>query len=269
MNTQSVPTVFTFVAQQLRTVMINGEPWFVAADVTSALNIDNTQTRRLDDDEKGVCSIHTLGGQQEMSIINESGLYSLILGSRKPEAKVFKKWVTSEVLPAIRKTGSYTRQADGDAPELISNSDMRNLTRLMWIMTHDFQFEQSLCNACWKSIRDVTGTKSPARFQVRHIPLIATECRRIYSITRGMRKVMLDAEAAAIKQIALGTQDENLILNEMRQKLEQINFEDSSKANLRLAKWEEGDIQSFVRRVSNEQDRHAKFQERLDLRLAA
>lgn len=62
---------------------------------------------RLDSDEKGVSSIHTPGGLQSVSVINESGLYSLILGSRKPEAKKFKKWVTSEVLPAIRKTGAY------------------------------------------------------------------------------------------------------------------------------------------------------------------
>ena len=62
---------------------------------------------RLDDDEKGVSSIDTLGGVQTMATVNESGLYSLIMGSRKPEAKRFKKWVTAEVLPSIRKTGSY------------------------------------------------------------------------------------------------------------------------------------------------------------------
>lgn len=103
----SAPVVFNFTSQALRVVMREGEPWFVAADVTDALGIDRTQTRRLDDDEKGVYSIHTPSGQQEMTVINESGLYSLILGSRKPEAKKFKKWVTPEVLPAIRKTGAY------------------------------------------------------------------------------------------------------------------------------------------------------------------
>lgn len=91
----------------VRTATINGEPWFVANDVCAILEIDRTQTRRLDDDEKGVCLIHTLGGDQKMSIVNEFGLYSLILRSRKPEAKAFRRWITHEVIPAIRKHGMY------------------------------------------------------------------------------------------------------------------------------------------------------------------
>lgn len=100
---------FTFSTQALRCIMRDGEPWFVAADVCDALGVGDTSqaASRLDDDERGTCTIRTPGGQQEMTIINESGLYSLILTSRKPEAKKFKKWVTSEVLPAIRKTGRY------------------------------------------------------------------------------------------------------------------------------------------------------------------
>ena len=81
---------------------LEGEPWFVAADVCRALGIDRTQTRRLDEDEKGVYSAQTPGGQQDMSIVNEPGLYALVLSSRKPEAKAFKRWITHEV---IRKTG--------------------------------------------------------------------------------------------------------------------------------------------------------------------
>ena len=87
----------------------NNEPWFVAKDVCNVLDMARHQdsTRYLDDDEKSMCLINTPSGEQEMVIINESGLYSLILRSRKPEAKAFKKWVTSEVLPAIRKQGGY------------------------------------------------------------------------------------------------------------------------------------------------------------------
>lgn len=101
---------------KVRVVERSGEPWFVAADVCRALGLDSTgkALTRLDDDEKGVNSIHTLGGSQMMTIINESGLYALVLGSRKPEAKAFKRWVTHEVLPAIRRTGRY--QADGVQP---------------------------------------------------------------------------------------------------------------------------------------------------------
>lgn len=91
----------------VRTATINSEPWFVANDVCAILEIDRTQTRRLDDDEKGVYLIHTLGGDQKMSIVNEFGLYSLILRSRKPEAKAFRRWITHEVIPTIRKHGMY------------------------------------------------------------------------------------------------------------------------------------------------------------------
>ena len=91
----------------VRTVSIDGEPWFVANDVCAILEIDRTQTRRLEDDEKGVCLIHTLGGDQKMSIVNEFGLYSLILRSRKPEARAFRRWITHEVIPSIRRHGMY------------------------------------------------------------------------------------------------------------------------------------------------------------------
>ena len=94
----------------VRTVVQNGEPWFVAADVCRALDVDRTQTRRLDDDEKGVCSIHTPGGKQDFATVNEPGLYSLVLSSRKPEAKAFKRWITHEVIPSIRKHGAYMTQ---------------------------------------------------------------------------------------------------------------------------------------------------------------
>ena len=98
---------FDFEKFSVRVVMLDGEPWFVAADVLESLELDRKALERLDGDEKGVSLIHTLGGEQEMTVINEPGLYSLILGSRKASAKRFKKWVTGKVLPEIRKTGSF------------------------------------------------------------------------------------------------------------------------------------------------------------------
>ena len=94
----------------IRIEMRNGEPWFVAKDVCNILEIKNsrdTLNKCLDEDERGVDIIYTPGGNQEMTIVSEAGLYSLILRSRKPEAKAFKRWVTHEVLPSIRKTGAY------------------------------------------------------------------------------------------------------------------------------------------------------------------
>ena len=94
---------------EIRTLLIDGEPWFVVADVCKALELGNPSmtVERLDADEKGISSIDTLGGKQRMAIINEPGLYSVILCSRKPEAKAFKRWITHEVIPAIRKHGAY------------------------------------------------------------------------------------------------------------------------------------------------------------------
>ncbi|MGU0713187.1 BRO-N domain-containing protein [Pseudomonas aeruginosa] len=107
MSTHLVP--FDFEGRQIRIVTDeHGEPWFVAADVLSTLTLDRKALERLDEDEKGVSSVHTPGGAQEMTTVNEPGLFGLVLGSRKAEAKRFKRWVTHEVLPAIRKTGTYS-----------------------------------------------------------------------------------------------------------------------------------------------------------------
>lgn len=89
--------------------MKDNESWFVANDVCKILDIANPRDTlaRLDEDEKGVVSTDTLGGKQELNAVNEPGLYSLVLGSRKPEAKEFKRWLTHEVVPSIRKHGMY------------------------------------------------------------------------------------------------------------------------------------------------------------------
>ena len=94
----------------VRTVTINGDPWFVGKDVAAALGFTNPRdaiSTHVFDEDKGVESIDTLGGKQKMTVINESGLYALVFGSRLKSAQRFKHWVTSEVRPAIRKTGSY------------------------------------------------------------------------------------------------------------------------------------------------------------------
>ncbi|MEI2781557.1 MAG: BRO family protein [Candidatus Competibacter sp.] len=118
---------FNFVAQSVRVLMIDGEPWFVAADVLEVLTLDRKALERLDSDEKGVSSIHTLGGPQKMTVINESGLYALILTSRKPEAKKFKKWVTSEVLPALRKRGHYAMLGTDEPVFKLTQKDLTDL----------------------------------------------------------------------------------------------------------------------------------------------
>lgn len=100
---------FDFEKYPVRVFMIDGEPWFVAKDVCNVLGLINVADAllKLDEDEKGVGLTDTLGGNQELSYVSESGVYYLAIRSRKSEAKKFKRWVTHEVLPAIRRTGRY------------------------------------------------------------------------------------------------------------------------------------------------------------------
>jgi len=125
--------VYTFNPNNapVRVQVINGEPWFVAKDICDALSIENNRdaVSRLDDDEKLTSVVPTLGQNRQMWMVNESGLYNLIFQSRKAEARAFRKWVTGEVLPSLRRTGRYDmvrrpspvrrrRRADVDADTL-------------------------------------------------------------------------------------------------------------------------------------------------------
>lgn len=105
----------------IRTLTINGEPYFVGRDVAEILGYSNSRKAladHVDEEDKGVTKCDTLGGTQEMTVINESGLYSLIIGSKLPTARRFKRWVTSEVLPTIRRHGVYA------VDEVLANPDM-------------------------------------------------------------------------------------------------------------------------------------------------
>lgn len=114
------PQLFNFHNQQVRTLTIGNEPYFVATDVTKILGLTNTTMAlsRLDDDER---SKFNLGRQGETNIVNEYGLYELIIASRKPQAHEFKRWITHEVLPAIRKHGAY--MTDQKAFNVVHNAD--------------------------------------------------------------------------------------------------------------------------------------------------
>lgn len=105
----------------VRAVTLDGEPWFVAADVCRALGLGNSSMAisKLDEDERTLISIEGASNGLPVNAVNEPGLYSLVLGSRKPEAKAFKRWITHEVIPAIRKTGGYIAAKPDETPEEI------------------------------------------------------------------------------------------------------------------------------------------------------
>ena len=124
--------IFTYHTAEVRAVTIDNEPWFVLKDVCVVLEIDNPRNvaARLDEYERGVHRIDTLGGKQEMTVISESGLYSTILLSRKPEAKQFKRWIMQEVLPSIRKHGAYMTPAKLEEALLNPDTMIKVLTAL-------------------------------------------------------------------------------------------------------------------------------------------
>lgn len=166
-------TTFDFVAQSVRVVMIDNAPWFVAADVCSAIELPNITMalKRLDEDEMQVidfATLNTIEGRENqqlsnfspktINIINESGLYSLILTSRKPEAKKFKKWVTSEVLPAIRKTGRYEAQKAAPMPVYISGKEESAISNRVWGLARPFYMDGSVRHWIYKYIAALAGT---------------------------------------------------------------------------------------------------------------
>lgn len=157
---------------KIRTLVLNGEPWFVGKDVAMALgygegkSLANAVAKHVDKEDKGVTELMTPGGKQNMVIINESGLYALIFGSKLESAKRFKHWVTSEVLPAIRKTGSY------------------NLTpqNHMELMFQDMKMEWKLVYAQINNLSDVVEKQNKQFTQVvDNMTLTTVQQRKIYS----------------------------------------------------------------------------------------
>lgn len=161
MTTQSQIT-FPYSANEVRVVMIDETPWFVATDVCSVLDQPDTSKvcSRLDDDEKLLRTMCVSGQNREILLINESGLYSLILTSRKPEAKKFKKWVTNEVLPAIRKTGRYEMPNVQPAVELITQSQLDQIARLVYDISLCCHFNEKARHNTYAGIREQFGLEN-------------------------------------------------------------------------------------------------------------
>lgn len=179
--------VFEYQSNKVRTVDMDGAPWFVLKDVCEVLGLGNSRmvSDRLDEDEKGVSKIDTLGGVQNVTIINESGLYNVILRSDKPEAKPFRKWVTSEVLPSIRKTGSYTMPKLSKEMQALFLLDDRTqkqearITALENTMTVDYSQQQTLKKAVGRVVVEALGGKAAPAYNDPHVRgKLFSECNR-------------------------------------------------------------------------------------------
>ena len=170
----------------VRTVTIDNEHWFVGKDVAEALGYKNTRqalATNVMDEDKGVHSVDTPSGIQQMTIINESGLYALIFGSKLESAKRFKHWVTSEVLPAIRRTGSYDMEQYSPEMKAILMHDKKlvkmdeRVTDLENNMTIDYGQQQALGEAVNRSVLDVLGGKESEAYKTIGKKVFA-ECNR-------------------------------------------------------------------------------------------
>ena len=131
---KKIPMIFNFKNNQVRTVQIDNDAWFVGKDVATILGYSQTAKAvrdHVDEEDKGVSVLDTPGGQQKMTLINESGVYSMVFGSNLPNAKEFKRWVTKEVLPEIRKTGSFNSpQSPEEMLALTMNVTNRTVKRV-------------------------------------------------------------------------------------------------------------------------------------------
>ena len=172
----------------IRTVDLNGEPWFVGKDIAAALGYSNPQKAirdHVDALDKGVNEMDTPGGKQQMPIINESGVYSLIFGSKLEGAVRFKRWVTGEVLPTLRKTGSYTMPKLSKEMQALFLLDDRTqkqearLTALENTMTVDYSQQQTLKKAVGRVVVEALGGKTAPAYIDPHVRgKLFSECNR-------------------------------------------------------------------------------------------
>ena len=259
---------FNFSAQALRVVMIDGEPWFVAADVCAALGIQRTSdaVEKLDGDEKGTDLIRTPGGAQKMLIVNESGLNAIILRCRDAmtpgtPAHKYRKWVTSEVLPAIRKTGRYVAPAAEPQPaptaarEKINASDNQHMKRIVWLAARNFHRQEAVTQGIWYHLRQVTNNPAPNAYSVDHIPVLAAELRRVISLCDQVGQITRHVEEQAIKRIFRKGETAEKVLShlalEAAQRVQQMH-----ERIAEFSEWLESDLINFTERLPSRDPHH-------------
>lgn len=242
--------IFNFENQTVRTTLKGNEPYFCLADVAEILAIQNNRQSRFNLDEKGVEKIYTptKGGTQQITFISEPNLYRVIFRSNKREAVKFQDWVFNEVLPTIRKTGQYQAKPKADKRNYLSNNDMVNIKRLIWLTTHAMRYDRSAVNAIWTRLRTATGTPSPAVFEVEHLPIIANEMMDIYKMVVRLNNAVADAEKVVIKRILRNNEYADLIMAECEKLIMQSANEFQQNLSSSCQKVFGGDVQQLLSR---------------------
>ncbi|WP_334468768.1 BRO-N domain-containing protein [Arsenophonus sp. PmNCSU2021_1] len=249
----------------LETLPHNGQIWFTSAEIARALEYSDSKrvtvlyNRNSDEFTNGMTEVLELSTSRKSNtydnlrnkirIFSLRGAHLIAMFANTPVAKEFRKWVL-DILDkqTVNQTSNFTRQPQPKAAERFSHSDTRNLTHLVWCMTNGFRFERSWSNAVWLALREVTGTPSPERFQVAHIPLMADECRRIYYITESLRQIINDAEKQVIKRLLRKRENIDTVLAEIKQLFEQFHQQQIGIITARTDQWYEGELTHFLER---------------------
>ena len=206
MTTQTQLSTFNFESNSIRTLAINNEPWFVAKDVCDAIGLTNSRMSliALDEDEKGVSLIYTPSGQQEMNIVNESGMYTLILRCRDAVKKGsiphrFRKWVTAEVLPTIRKTGKYESKTSVNDRTGLRNAVNMLVSKKGLIYSDAYHLVHQRFNV--ESIEDLTLEQLPQAVEYVHKIILEGELITEAELPNGEKKFSFEFTEYELQQL--------------------------------------------------------------------
>lgn len=208
MNAQAqsatAPTVYQFNPTfRVRVLVIDNEPWFCLSDVCKILEVDRGSNLVKSLDKKGWAKNPTLteGGNQDLVFISEPNLYRIIFRSNKAEAKNFQDWVFNDVLPAIRKNGSYAKPHPQAALETINANDYQNISSIVADIAKWMRFQKSWTCGAWYAIRQSTQKPSPNKFNINDLPIIAEELERILNAALKLRDYTHNLEREVIKTV--------------------------------------------------------------------
>lgn len=260
--------VFSFhEAHDVRVIIENGEPLFHANDLCAVLEYTNPRDalrRHVETyDVVKRDTIDRMGRTQSSNFVVEGGMWSLILGSHTAKSKDVKKWVTSEVLPTIRKTGSYSLPKPVEKRDYMTNSDMLNIKRLIYSLTNGMAYKTSCSQAIWHALRQVTGVPSPAKFEVQHIPVVAHELQRIYGALQAYIEVRREVEQELIKRIVRNQEDAQSVLPVLFGLISATISEERSDVGKQWHRLFGHECQNLLNRVPNDYDHHQFNEQRL------
>ncbi|WP_252120399.1 Rha family phage regulatory protein [Symbiopectobacterium purcellii] len=187
------------------------------------------------------------GEKRPMFEMTKDGFVFLVMGFTGKKAAAFKEAYIVEFNRMEAELGSIPKYKP-QAAELFSNDDVDSLTRLVWSMSNGFHFDRAWSNAIWYALRRVTGVTSPQHFEIRQLPLLAEECRRIYSITNTLKGAIFDAEKETIRRVLRHREDEAIVLGEMQHMLEESTQQHYGVMTHALEKWQQANVSQFLQR---------------------